>query len=56
MKSNVALAIGSPYIMNPMTWLWRSMPSSQVVSILSWWKLPWSKLLVMLRMKDASTI
>jgi len=37
MKSNVALAMGSPYIMNPMTWFWRSMPFSQVAKyILSW--------------------
>jgi hypothetical protein len=32
MKSNVTLAIGLPYTMNPMIQLWKSLVSSQVIA------------------------
>jgi hypothetical protein len=59
-KTNIVLAMGSLYIMNLMTRLWRSLFSSQVIAHkllkdLCWPKLSWCKFLVTWNTKDAST-
>jgi hypothetical protein len=59
-KTNVVLTMGSPYTMNFMTRLWRSLFFSQVIAHkllkdLCWPKLSWCKFLVTQNTKDAST-
>jgi hypothetical protein len=59
-KTNVVLTMGSPYTMNFMTQLWRSLLFSQVIAhkLLKdfyWPKLLWCKFMVMWNTKDAST-
>jgi hypothetical protein len=39
MKSNAASALGPPYTMNPMTQLWRSLSSSQMILHIRCWSM-----------------